>query len=149
MVPPFDKDGNLPPGRHTATWDELLGIFGTSAHRKRLLAGMKQMLLSLKNVGCRRVFIDGSFVTSKVDPADYDGCWDGTGVDITKLKQSDPVLLDFRNRRTLQKLKYGGEMFPADTLETSSGLVFLQFFERDKGTGNAKGVVEIDLKGLS
>lgn len=149
MVPSFDKDGNLPPGRHTTTWNDFLRRFGTSAHRRRLLAGMKQMLRSLKNVGCSRVFIDGSFVTSKADPADYDGCWDGAGVDLAKLKQTDPVLLDFGNRRLLQKLKYAGEMFPADTLETGSGLVLLEFFERDKDTGNAKGIVEIDLKGLS
>jgi hypothetical protein len=149
MVPFFDKDGNLPPGRHSATWDDFLRTFGTSAHRMRLLAGLKQMLQSLKNVGCSRVFIDGSFVTSKMNPADYDGCWDATGVDIAKLQQTDPVLLDFGNRRMRQKLKYGGEMFPADTLESSSGLVFLDFFGRDKDTGNSKGVVEIDLKGLS
>lgn len=109
---------------------------------------MKRMLQSLKNVGCARAFIDGSFVTSKLDPGDYDGCWDRAGMDLTKLRLTDPVLLDFKNKRLLQKLKYGGEMFPADMVELGSGLVFLDFFERDKNTGNPKGIIEIDLKGI-
>src|SRR6266436_4537256 len=103
MIPAFDHDGNLPPGRHPTSWDDFAKRFGTSGQRRRLLAGMKQMLQSLKNVGCARVFMNGSFVTSKADPEDYDGCWDGAGVDLPKLKQTDPVLLDFRNRRLLQK----------------------------------------------
>jgi hypothetical protein len=148
MIPTLDHDGNLPPGRHSTTWDDFAERFGTTPQRKRLLAGMKQMLQSLKQVGCSRVFIDGSFVTAKVDPGDYDGCWDGAGVDLAKLKRTDPVLLDFRNKRVLQKLKYGGEMFPADMLEVGSGVVFLEFFERDKDTGNPKGIIEIDLKGI-
>jgi hypothetical protein len=110
---------------------------------------MKQLLLSLKRVGCARAFMDGSFVSSKLDPEDYDGCWDRSGVDLSMLQASDPVLLNFENNRLLQKLKYGGEMFPADLLEGQSGLVFIMFFERDKHTGDSKGLVEIDLKGLS
>ena len=107
------------------------------------------MLLSLKDVGCGRVFMDGSFVTSKVNPEDYDGCWDRRGMDLRKLLKRDPALLDFRNKRLAQKLKYGGEMFPADLIEASSGTVFLEFFERDKDSGNQKGIVEIDLGELS
>lgn len=148
MIPTLDQDGNLPPGRHSTTWDDFVKRFGTTPHRRRLLAGMKQMLHSLKQAGCSRVFIDGSFVTAKVDPQDYDGCWDGMGVDLANLRRTDPVLLDFSNKRLLQKLKYGGEMFPADMLELGSGVVFLEFFERDKYTGNPKGLVEIDLKGI-
>jgi len=107
------------------------------------------MLLSLKDAGCGRVFLDGSFVTSKVNPEDYDGCWDRAGMDLSNLLKRDPVLLDFRNKRFAQKLKYGGEMFPADLLEASSGTVFLEFFERDKDSGDQKGIVEIDLGELS
>jgi len=93
--------------------------------------------------------MDGSFVTSKVNPGDYDGCWDRAGMDLSKLLKTDPVLLDFANKRLAQKLKYGGEMFPADVLEAASGTVFLEFFERDKDSGDKKGVVEIDLGELS
>jgi len=149
MIPDFNADGNLPPGRHSGSWKEFEKRFGTSIRRRHLLAGMKRMLLSLKHAGCKRVFIDGSFATSKVDPEDYDGCWDRNGMDLLELLKRDPILLDFRNRRLAQKLKYGGEMFPADLIEASSGTVFLDFFERDKNTGDKKGIVEIDLGELS
>ena len=149
MIPDFDADGNLPPGRHRGGWKEFEKRFGTSLRRRQLLAGMKQMLLSLKDAGCRRIFMDGSFVTSKANPGDYDGCWDRAGMDLPKLLKTDPVLFDFGNKRLGQKLKYGGEMFPADLWEANSGSVFLEFFERDKDTGDQKGIVEIDLGELS
>lgn len=89
--------------------------------------------------------MDGSFVTSKEKPGDYDGCWDRGGMDLALLTKTDPVLLDFRNGRVAQKLKYGGEMFPADLVEAKSGRVFLEFLSKDKDTGDPKGIVVIDL----
>ena len=52
---------------------------------------------------------NGSFVTTKEQPGDLDGCWEVDGVDPDKL---DPVLLEFVNRRTAQKAKYHGELYP-------------------------------------
>ena len=148
MIPDFDIDGNLPPGTHASDWEAFATRFGTNGHRKRLLAGMKQMLLSLKSAGCRRVHIDGSFVTNKELPNDFDGCWERAGMSLMNLQQHDPVLLDFTNGRRAQKLKYGGEMFPADTTEGITGRTFIAFFSMDKSTANPKGLVEIDLGGL-
>ncbi len=149
MIPDFDKDGNLPPGLHATDWDAFAARFGTNSHRKRLLVGMKEMLLSLKSVGCSKVFMDGSFITSKDLPSDFDGCWDKAGMSFPDLKRNDPVLLDFTNGRRAQKLKYGGEMLPADATEGRSGKTFINFFSKDKNTSNAKGLVEINLGGLA
>lgn len=149
MLPDFDERGNLPPGRHHATWQELEQRYGLNEHRRRLLAGMKRMLLSLKSVGCKAAYMNGSFITAKEIPQDYDGCWDRRGVDLTLLRTTDPVLLDFTNGRAAQKLKYGGEMFPADMAEQNTGRVFVEFFAKDKNTGDAKGIIEIDLGGLA
>jgi hypothetical protein len=106
------------------------------------------MLFSLKSAGCRKVHIDGSFVTDKELPNDFDGCWERAGMSLANLQQHDPVLLDFTDGRRAQKLKYGGEMFPADATEGITGTTFIAFFSRDKNTANAKGIVEIDLGGL-
>jgi len=43
--------------------------------------------------GCRTAYVDGSFVTAKEDPEDFDGCWESEGV---SLKALDPVLCDFK-----------------------------------------------------
>ena len=107
------------------------------------------MLLSLRNVGCKTTYMNGSFVTAKETPQDYDGCWDRRGVDLQLLRATDPVLLDFTNGRAAQKLKYGGEMFPADIVEQSTGRIFVDFFTKDKNTGDAKGIIEIGLGGLA
>jgi hypothetical protein len=62
--------------------------------------------------------------------------------------QLDPVLKTFTNLRAAQKRKYGGELFPADAPADLDGTNFLRFFQRDKDTAAAKGIVAIDLGGL-
>jgi len=146
MIPGFDKDGNLPPGEHECLWDEFVARFGDTPHRDRLLAGLKAALGSLKAAGCTRAYVDGSFVTAKDAPADFDGCWDVTGVDPTRL---DPILLTFANGRIAQKIKYKGEMFPAQFMADSvSGRTYLEFFQIAKDTGKAKGIIALDLRRL-
>ena len=89
--------------------------------------------------------LDGSFVTEKIHPNDFDGCWDAANVDVALL---DPVLLFFDNGRAAQKQKYRGEMFIANGW--NSGIcTFLDFFQRDKHTGLPKGIVGVDLQQIS
>jgi len=145
MVPPFDSDGNLPPGVHSVTWQEFVRRFGTSSHRRRLLAGLKAALDALRAAGCRTVYIDGSFVTAKRVPNDFDACWDIDGVDPALL---DPILLTFDNSQAAQKAKYLGELFPTQFHEGGSGTTFLEFFQIDKESGNPKGIIALDLRRL-
>lgn len=104
------------------------------------MAGLLAVLAELQRVGCSRAWIDGSFVTSKPDPNDFDMCWDEAGVDLAAL---DPVFFDFANRRAGQKAKYGGEMFPADGIADTLGTKYRQFFQQKFGV--AKGIIQIDL----
>jgi hypothetical protein len=61
----------------------------------------------------------------------------------------DPVLLDFREGRRAQKERFGGELFIAQRGADPGGTRFLEFFQRDRDTGEPKGIVEIDLEGLA
>jgi hypothetical protein len=97
---------------------------------------------SLRTQGCKRVFIDGSFVTSKVAPKDYDMCWDMAGVSRNGF---DPILLQFAPPRLAMKIKYKGDIFPAQLSEGASGKPFLEFFQTDKATGNPKGIIVLEL----
>ena len=143
MIPHVDPvTGNLPPGVHETSWDEFVARYGYTPHRLALLAGLKAALDALRIAGCRRVYIDGSFVSAKQVPGDFDGCWEVAGVDPSLL---DPVLLTFDNRRAAQKAKYGGELFLAEAVADPFGTRFLDFFQRDKYTGEPKGIVAIDL----
>jgi hypothetical protein len=107
-----------------------------------LLKGLRAALDNLCEAGCEEAFIDGSFVTAKELPNDFDGCWSVKGVDPDLL---DLVLLDFSNGRAAMKKKYGGELFPAELPEGGSRKTFLEFFQQDRN-GNPKGMVGIRLK---
>jgi hypothetical protein len=146
MLPRFDDKGNLPPGIHWAKWRELCDCFGGSPRRRKLLKGLRRALKLLRNAGCQIVYINGSFVTNKKNPGDFDACWDIAGVDPDVL---DPVFFDFSNSRAAQKEQFGGELFPAQLPEGVSGVTFLDFFQIDRDTGTRKGIVAIRLKGIS
>lgn len=134
----------LPPGIHDATLDEVEARFATTPHRKRLFDGFVRMTQALAFAGCSYVYLDGSFVTAKPHPDDYDGCWEHAGVDPAML---DPVLLNFENKRAAQKEKYLGEMFIAG-MPNGPGAPFLDFFQVEKWSGLAKGILRIPLAPL-
>lgn len=144
-LPAFDLVGNLPPGIHWATWDEIATAFGQTAHRQRLLGGLRRALVNLHQAGCQRAYLDGSFVTTKEPPGDFDGCWDLAGVNLARV---DVVLKTFANSRAAQKAKYFGELFPATFKATPGGTTFLSFFQVDKSNGLPKGIVGLLLSGV-
>ena len=142
MLPEFDAFGNLPPGVHRATWDELVERFGGNAHRQALLAGLRRALTALQAAGCETAYVNGSFVTAREDPGDYDLCWDvGDRVDPKLL---DPVLLPGRRREA--KEKYLGDILPNMPMNPT-GPTVLQFFQQDED-GRLKGIVAISLSNL-
>jgi len=144
VIPALTTLGLLPPGVHDTTWPELSQRFGNNGQRKSVLAGIRQAATALSKAGCRRLWIDGSFVSSKAKPKDWDGCWDPVGVVRSLL---DPDLLDFTKAgRARMKTKYMADLFPASLPEGNSGLAFLNFFQQDR-SGDPKGLVALDLNG--
>lgn len=142
MIPPFDERGNLPPGIHKAGWAEIEARFGATPWRRSLLLGLRDALERLRSAGVGTVYLDGSFVTSKVAPADFDACWAPQGVDPDTL---DPVLLDLSQGREAQKRRFRGELLPADMAADSAGLPYLDYFQRASNK-RLKGIVSIDLE---
>jgi hypothetical protein len=143
-LPDFDAAGQLPPGVHDVGWDEVVRLFGTTDHRRHLLDGLYRVLKHLAEVGCERVYLDGSFVTAKERPNDFDLVWDMDHVDYARL---DPVLFQLDFPRTSQHAKFHGDVFP-NVVEGSSKLLFVDFFQLDKNTGDPKGIVTIDLQAM-
>jgi hypothetical protein len=139
----FQDNGNLPKGVLVMTIDEFELKFGFNDYRKKLIVGLKLGISHLKNCGCKTIYIDGSFVTKKEFPGDFDACWDATGVDINKLKREYGIILDFLNERANQKSLYLGEFFPAQAPADHS-LIYFHFFQKDKDN-NPKGIVQINL----
>ena len=108
--------------------------------------GAKRAAENLRAAGCRTLYLNGSYATDKEHPSDFDGCWDTTGVAGQAL---DPVLLSFGNRRAAQKEKYHGELFPSSAAADERGTTYLEFFQRDKQTGEPKGIIAMDLEAFS
>jgi hypothetical protein len=145
VLPAFDPEtGNLPAGEHPAEWAEIALRFGQTPWRRYLLEGLLDALRLLKAAGCRRAYLDGSFVTAKPAPADFDGCWEMDGVDFDKI---DGRLLAFDAGRAAQKASFRGELFIANSLAGSKGTVFREFFQTDRD-GRRKGIVVMDLEAL-
>ena len=132
----------LPAGIHHASLTAVADRFGTNVRRRRLYCGLVRASRNLAQAGCRRLFLDGSFVTAKPWPGDYDACWDPCGVD---RRLMDPVFSNFAERRAAQKAKYNGEFFPSEDQADPAGRNFVCFFQIEKFSGLRKGIVLIDL----
>ena len=142
----FLDNGCLPHGIHSMTWDEFYDQFSFSPKRKFLLEGLERAIDTLRQCGCTVIYIDGSFVTQKLEPNDYDACWEGDmGIVVSNLQVIEPLFLDFSNGRKSQKLKYKGEIFPAEISADSFGTSYLDFFQQISFTDEKKGIVAIKL----
>ncbi|WP_231636772.1 MULTISPECIES: DUF6932 family protein [Planktothricoides] len=131
MIPEFDENGNLPPGVHFCEWEEFVDRFGTTDLRLRLMRGLQMAMQQLKAAGCRTIYINGSFVTSKSDPGDFDACWDREDVDIDYLRREAPQLLKYYDRSG-QKAKYKGELFASDQPVGNYGKNSFDLFQEDR-----------------
>jgi hypothetical protein len=130
----------LPPGIHQANLDEVAESFATNSWRRELFDGLVSALEKLRFAGCSVVYLDGSYVTGKPRPGDFDACWDPSGVDPAKL---DPLFLQFDNGRAAQKTAFKGEFFPSSMMCTDVGRAFVDFFQLDRFTGKQKGIIAI------
>lgn len=147
MIPGFVKINGclwlaLPKGIHTASLEEVRFRFAVTPRRMVLFEGLRRGVRNLQEAGCKNIYLDGSFVTAKPNPGDYDACWDPTSVRSDLL---DPVFLDFNNHRQAQKQKFYGEYFPMGCAADQFGKTYLEFFQIEKTTGAAKGIIHVPL----
>ena len=90
------------------------------------------------------MWVDGSYITTKPEPGDYDATFDVETLDWIALGLAEPELLDFDAPRTTQKRVYGGELIP----NVPGGVDFVDFFQHNRD-GNRKGIIRIDLTELT
>lgn len=146
VLPAFTSKGLLPPGLHRATWDELCSRFGGTRRREYLLEGLLRAATNLRDAGVVNLWLDGSFVTDKRNPNDFDGVWDPSRADLRRVDSVLIDLADLRSGRLKQKAKYRGE-FLVSAIESRTGLPFEQFFQLTPD-GDVKGIVLLDLRTL-
>lgn len=142
MIPQWTASGELPSGLHKTTLEEVRNRFGYNVRRQILIAGLSRALENLRAAGVTRVFLDGSFVATKPEPNDIDGCWDAD--EHVNVEALDPVFLDFSHHRQAMREKYGVDFFIANTIELGSGMPFVEFFQVNRD-GQPKGILLIEL----
>ena len=87
-------------------------MFGLSTHQhQKLMKGLRAAASNFEKAGVKTLWINGSFITRKLDPNDIDGCWEYTSKVNTKVL--DPVFL--RTRKEM-KAKYGLDFFIANII---------------------------------
>jgi hypothetical protein len=138
-IPDFDENGNLPPGVYQVSLQDIGIRFTWTDRRKKLFEGLKLAIDNLTRANVKKVWIDGSFVTSIDDPNDIDGCWQyDKDVDAGKL---DSVFLDMYPPREAMQIKYGVDFLISGVLiSDSAGNTIEQFFQIDRD-GNKKGIL--------
>jgi hypothetical protein len=73
MIPECSDDGYLPAGIHPATLDEIKDRFGRESELRRAQMESLRWLVDLaRRAGVRRIVVNGSFVTDKLEPNDVD-----------------------------------------------------------------------------
>lgn len=144
QIPDLLPEGFLPPGIHTTTWDKFEEKYSSSMKRRTQLKGMKKALAEFKKAGCSRIYVDGSFVTGKKNPGDFDALYE---LDELLPDFIDQILIDASSEgRKQQKKYYEGEFFPASEKADPYGNKFLDFFQKDKKTKKPKGIISIELR---
>jgi len=74
MIPDLTARGVLPPGIHDTTIEEIRSRFGKrNAIRRRLMKGVAAIAEKALAAGALGLYVNGSFVTDKEKPGDWDG----------------------------------------------------------------------------
>lgn len=135
-------EGVLPPGLHHVSLRELREAFAYNEHRAWLFAGLVSACRDLRQFGCGRIYLGGSYVTSKEYPGDYDACWDPAGVSdqVAQLLWDDSLRLE-------QNRVYRGDLLVSAAGDGPECRHF-QFLSRDKLTGSLRGMIGIKLNML-
>jgi hypothetical protein len=141
MIPPLTGEGMLPPGSHEATVNEIRRRFGTgNSGRMRLMKGLEAVLRLARKVGASRLYLDGSFVTDKSEPGD----WDAVLLLPADARTGSKEAIALADRPELRK-RYGGDLFTMMEEDTEVLAHYVEgVFVRDRH-GRAKGLVILRL----
>lgn len=128
------------PGIYEFTIEKAEAQFASTPHRRRLFESFKELAKDLKEAGCKRIFLDGSFITRKDKPGDFDACWEPFEL-VNRPK--DAFLIDESVEGwKARKAKYLGDIFPRHADKYGDRVEKWQFDER---TERQKGIIFIDL----
>ena len=130
----------MPEGLHLCTEPEAIFRFGGgSRRRRRLVARLRRWLELARQVGARRLLVDGSFVTAKKDPEDVDAVVFLPADFAQQVEREDLAAVDLE---TMLLTRQPEELFAAE--DEFDWQEWVAFFARTREPdGRRKGLVEI------
>jgi hypothetical protein len=147
-LPGFRDDGWLPEGHHPTTWEEIRNLFGgeSGTRRAQVLAKLLDWRDQVRRKGItRRLILNGSFISAKPEPGDFDTILIADEGVETILAQDEAArqLVDY----AFCKARGWGDIFLFSTaaIRKFPHLCRLDLFDHDKVTKTPKGVVEVSL----
>jgi len=138
----FNSNGNL----HTTvelTLDEFQRHFGTTELRKQKIKNACRFFKIFSSCGCPAVYIGGSFVSTKKDPADIDLCFDLRNVNGLELRKAFPEFFGSSRINKLGEIRRNLKchIFYFDNEDTR----MFEYLQNDREY-NRKGLIKISLK---
>lgn len=140
-IPETDANGNLPPGVHDATLDEVIERYGTGVRREKITTGLRVVVLSLRRLHVTEIWVDGSYVTDKLRPGDVDVIF------------SPPIPTDYGKwgilepdpqKRLQLKKQYRVDLLPSQAVSDNFWRQpILNHFQIDKRDGSPKGIIRL------
>ena len=141
-IPPFRPDGYLPEGLYLCLEAEVVFRFGSSTpRRRRLVLRLRKWLQLARQVGARRLLVDGSFVTEEPEPNDIDSVVLLPQDFQRQLEREDEPALELESMLLTRQPE---EIFAAD--DDEDWMEWAEFFSRTREPdGRRKGLVEVQL----
>lgn len=140
----FTANGQLVPGIHDMDMISFKEEFGSNTHRLQLIGGMERAILAFRSFNVASLYVDGSFVTRKGFPSDYDICYEMEDNELARLFLFYPIFKDFSNGRKAQKEVFHGEFFLATSIAAPPKEMYMDFFQHDKND-KPKGIVKLHI----
>lgn len=141
-LPPFRADGYLPEGVYVCSEAEAIFRFGSSSRRRRRLVLRLRRWIELgRQVGARRLLVNGGFVTADEEPHDIDSVILLPQDFTQQLKQESESALELEEMLVTRRPE---ELFAAE--DEGDWEEWADFFSRTREPdGRRKGLVEIRL----
>lgn len=141
-IPPFRPDGFLPEGVHESSEAEVIFKFGSSNRiRRRLSLRLRRWLELGRQIGAKRLLVDGSYVTAKEDPGDIDTVILLPPDFIRQVEQEFTAALELEE---MLLTRHPEEIFAAE--DETDWQEWIAFFSQTReGDDRRKGLVEIRL----
>jgi len=144
LLPEFTPEGDLPVGVHSAWWTEFQSRFGTATLRRAWLFGRLETLIAVAaDTGkLRRVFVWGSFVTTKPSPKDLDILLImSEDFDVASIAPAAQAIFD----STRARLLFNSDVFWArESIGQATLALWLETYQTSR-TFRKRGIVELEL----